>query len=75
MLKGVPALYVARTFKSELGPTTSHTQPEPCIESAVWNMRFRRAEREPNDMSIFVRRVFGMVGSTVPSDCGSYHSV
>jgi len=71
MLNGVPALYVARTFRSELGPTTSHTQPEPCIERAVWNIRLRRAERLPNDMSILLRRVFGMVGSTVPSDWGS----
>jgi hypothetical protein len=38
-------------------------------------MRLRRAERLPNDMSILVRRMFGMVGATVPSDCGSYHSV
>ena len=73
MMKCVPALYVAMTRRSDFGLMTSQTQPEPCIERAVWRIRLQRAGRLPNDWSIFVRRVLGMVGSTVPSDCGSWH--
>jgi len=45
---------------------TSQTQPEPCIERAVWNIMFLRAAREPNESLIFARRVKGIVGSVTP---------
>ena len=64
--KGVPELYVARTLSSFEGPTTSQTQPEPWIASAVWKIRERKFWREPKSALILFRRASGITGSTTP---------
>jgi len=42
---------------------------------AVWNMSTLRASKEPKSWLILRRRKVGMVGSSTPWDCGSYHKL